>query len=177
MDFSRVNWLYFALAVSAIIVVALVALQHRKKASLSARFAALPHILVACLNSAAPVRGYVDPDYVGYGWGFLHAFRGLDVTLTAGAVFLTSLIAAALASRDRRGWTMWFVAAASAASGANIAAPMFASAIGGGFEEMRIQLGEYLTIPGVIAGPLILALLVGPFLFGMIWSLGRTRGA
>jgi len=72
-------------------------------------------LLLAAMNSAAPIRGYVDPNYVGYGFGLLHATKGLSVTLMAGGVFLISAVSAFFAARIRRGPAMWIVAVACSA--------------------------------------------------------------
>lgn len=58
------------------------------------------------MNSAAPIRGFVDPNYVGYGFGLLRADKGLVVTLMAGSGFILSAVCAFIATGldGRCGW-------------------------------------------------------------------------
>ncbi|MDZ7628809.1 MAG: hypothetical protein U5J99_10455 [Parvularculaceae bacterium] len=48
----------------------------------------LAMLLIAAINGAAPVRGLVDPDYIGFHFGRFAAEKGLAVTIIAGGVFL-----------------------------------------------------------------------------------------
>lgn len=171
MDFSRINWAYEALAVSAVLLAVWLAVAFRAKAGAPAAFVGFVHLLVAGLHSAAPVRGYVDPDYIGYGFGLLAADEGLAVTVTAGAVWLVAVLGAFLALSKAR-LAMAFVTLSSAAFAVIVGAPLTQGLLidpGGG----KVQLGEYLTIPGLAATGLMLLALVLPFVIGVFWAGGR----
>ena len=109
------NWLYFALTVSAVLVAAWLIIALRARPAWPGLIGGVGFLLVAGLNSAAPVRGLVDPDYVGFAFGFLRAERGLLVTLLAGALFLSAVLAAFTALQRER-WAMAYTAAAAAAT-------------------------------------------------------------
>jgi len=172
MDFSQINWAYEALAVSAVLLVVWLAVAFKAKAGAPAAFVGFVHLLVAGLHSAAPIRGYVDPDYTGYGFGLLAADKGLAVTVTAGAVGLVATLGAFLSLSKAR-LAMAFVTLSSAALAAVIGAPMveglLSNPMGG-----KVQMGEYLTIPGLAATVLLLMVLVLPFVIGVIWAGGRV---
>lgn len=168
MDISQINWAWFALAVSAPLLAVWTLAARRARAGAPAAFIGLAHLLVAGLHSAAPVRGYLDPDYVGYGFGLLAADRGLAVTLVAGTVWIVAALGAFLAlSRARL--AMAFVALSSGAFAAIIGAPLALDLLTDP-DASKIQLGEYLTIPGLAAVGLLLVLLVLPFLVGVVWA-------
>lgn len=65
MDVSQINWAVVALAVSAVLLLAWTVVARRARAGAPAAFVGLAHLVVAGLHSAAPVRGYLDPGYVG----------------------------------------------------------------------------------------------------------------
>ena len=68
---------------------------------------------------------------------------------------------------------MVFVPLSSAAFATVVGAPLVqglvANPTGG-----KVQLGEYLTIPGLAATGLMLLVLVLPFVIGVFWAGGRT---
>lgn len=168
MDFSRINWAWFALGVSAVLLVLWILRARAAKAGLAAGVVGFAHLLVAGMNSAAPVRGYVDPDYVGYGFGLLAADRGLAVTATAGAVWLTAVLGAFLALSAGR-VAQAATALTSALFAVVIGLPLAQDALADPAAN-RIQFGEHLTVPGVAATALMLVLLVLPFAFGAVWA-------
>jgi len=171
VDVSSINWAVVAVGVFAFLLLIWTLVARRAKAGLAAGFVALAHLLVAGLNSAAPVRGYLDPEYVGYGFGFAQADAGLAVTVVAGAVWLLAVAAAFLALARNR-LAMFMVMLVSALFALNLGYPMVRDQLAGGQE--RIQLGEYLTIPGLAATAIIFAVLVAPFLFATAWAAVRV---
>ena len=60
------NWAVFALCVSAVLVAIWLWLVFRRNWSLPGLYASLGCLIAACFNAAAPVRGVLDPNYVGY---------------------------------------------------------------------------------------------------------------
>ena len=168
MDVSQINWAVVALGVSAVLLLVWMLVAWRAKAGAPAAFVSLAHLLVAGLHSAAPVRGYLDPGYVGYGFGLLTAGSGLAVTITAGAVWLVAVLGAFL-SLARAKAAMAFVALSSLAFAVIIGAPLARDMLTTP-DDSKLQLGQYLTIPGMAAISLLLVLLVLPFLIGFVWA-------
>jgi hypothetical protein len=162
------NWAYFALGVSAVLALVWIAAAVRARPAWPGWVAGAALLLVATLNTAAPVRGAVDPNYVGYSFGYLSAGHGLSVTLTAGAVLALAL-AGALAALGRGPVARIVVAIASLAFLIDLGAPLILGAASD-IDANAIQFGEYLTIPGVAATALMFALGVVPFAIGMWWS-------
>ena len=172
MDVSQINWAFVALGVSAVLLLVWLAVAFRAKAGAPAAFVGFVHLLVAGMHSAAPVRGYLDPAYEGYGFGLLTADPGLAVTVTAGAVWVVAALAAFLALSKAR-LAMAFVALSSLSFAVIIGVPLALEALNNA-RASRVQLGEYLTIPGAAAIGLLLVVLVLPFLVGFFWASART---
>lgn len=171
MDVSQINWAVVALAVSAVLLLAWTVVARRARAGAPAAFVGLAHLVVAGLHSAAPVRGYLDPGYVGYGFGLLAAESGLAVTVTSGVVWLVAVLGGFLALSKARA-TMAFVALSSAAFAVIIGAPL-AQDLMNNPADSKVQLGQYLTIPGLAAIGLMAVVLVLPFGVGFLWATGR----
>jgi ABC-type amino acid transport substrate-binding protein len=171
VDLSQFNWGYFALGVSALLLLAWVMTLNARRPGLTAALVSLPHLLVAMLNTAAPARGLVDPQYVGYGFGLAAAQSGWMVTATAGAILILAL-AAAFAALNPGRLAGLVVLLASALFLALLGWPWLRSATGD-MAGNAIQFGEYLTIPGPIATGLLFLLLIAPFLLGLLWGLRR----
>src|SRR5215217_3371757 len=104
------NWAVFALSVSAVLVGGWLWLVTRRNWSFAGLYASLGCLIAACFNAAAPVRGAVDPNYVGYQFGLAGSEKGVGVTLVAGAIFLFSALSALLASSRQSGRSLWIVA-------------------------------------------------------------------
>lgn len=168
MDFSQINWAYEALAVSAVLLVVWLAVAVRAKAGAPAAFVGFAHLIVAGLHSAAPLRGYFDPQYVGYGFGLLAAESGLAVAVTAGVVWLVAVLGTFLALAKAR-IAMAFVALSSLALAVVIGAPLVQELVAAP-QASSVQLGQFLTIPGVAAIGLLLVVLALPFVIGFVWA-------
>lgn len=168
MDFSQINWAYEALAVSSVLLVVWLVVAVRAKAGAPAAFVGLAHLIVAGLHSAAPMRGYFDPQYIGYGFGLLTAPNGLAVTITAGAVWVIAALGAFLSLSKAR-VAMAFVALSSLAFAVIIGAPLVRDLLVTA-DTSKLQLGQYLTIPGAAAIGLLLGVLVLPFVIGFVWA-------
>ncbi|MDO9249717.1 MAG: hypothetical protein Q7U11_24945 [Phenylobacterium sp.] len=173
MDVSQINWAYEALAVFAALLLVWTLVARRAKAGAPAAFVGLAHLVVAGLHSAAPIRGYLDPGYVGYGFGLLAAESGLAVTVISGAVWVVAVLGAFLALARARA-AMAFVALSSAAFAVIVGAPLAQDLVNNPAAS-KVQLGEYLTIPGLAAIGLMLVALVLPFVVGFVWAIGRMR--
>lgn len=173
MTASDIYWPYVAFAMGAAAIVPFVCFALARRWSWIALIVGVANLVVVTLSGAAPIRGYVDPNYIGYGYGFLHADKGLEVTLIAGSVVFFSAISAWIAIRNRPGPLMLIVAATSAFHLVNAGFPLLDGLLADP-ESVNIQLGEYLTIPHTIAIPAIVALMVLPFLLGLPWAIQRA---
>ena len=170
------NWALFAGCVTVVMFAVWLFLLFKSPRSIASIYVSFAFLLLAGMNSAAPIRGFVDPDYVGYGFGMLRADKGLPVTLMAGSVFLASLVCAIIAVRNRRGSAMWVVAIVCAAFIVIEGWPWLRNAVSNPASNM-IQFGEYLTIPGAVGTALLGALLVLPFLIGLPWAVRVATGS
>jgi hypothetical protein len=167
------NWALFALSIVAVMLTAWVIVLAKSPRSFASVYVSFAFLLLAGMNSAAPIRGYVDPNYVGYGFGMLRAEKGLPVTLIAGSVFIAAAVCAFIAARNRRGPAMWIVAAVCAVFTVIKGWPWLQNAITDPSSNV-IQFGEYLTIPGVVGTALLGTLLVLPFVIGLPWAARRA---
>ncbi len=163
------NWAMFAFAVSGLLLAAWLWLAVKRRWSWAGLYASFGCLVAAAFNSAAPVRGLVDPAYVGYRFGLLEAERGVMVTLFAGAIFAGCAISALLAVSRTTGRALWIVAVTCAAMFVVNGVPTLQSALADPSAN-AIQFGEYLTIPGVVATLIDLVLLTLPFAVGAVWA-------
>lgn len=167
------NWGVFALSVSAVLVIGWIVLALRRKPSPVALVTSFACVLAAGLNSAAPLRGAIDPGYMGYVFGLLAADKGLAVTAIAGAIFVGALSAAFIAVTRNSGRALWWVAGVCGALSLVLGVPWL-------LQEATdpagntIQFGEYLTLSGMVSTGLLFVLLIAPFLLGTVWA---ARGA
>lgn len=162
------NWAYFALGVSALLLLAWLVAAVRARVAWPGWVAGAALLLVASLNTAAPVRGAIDPNYVGYNFGYVSADRGLTVTLAAGGVLLLAL-AGAFAALGRGRVARVVVALASLAFLVDLGVPLMAGALKD-IDGNVIQFGEYLTAPGMVSTALMFVFGVVPFVIGLWWS-------
>lgn len=173
MDFQNINWALVGAGVSIALFLILFLTARMSRWTLASLFVALGFFCLAALTSAAPIRGYVDPNYVGWGLGWLRAEAPADVLMAAGLVFASAAISAFLAVRNASGPIMWFPAIMSGYFLTVIGVPILRSAAENP-DEFALQFGEYLTIPGMGAIALVAALLLVPFAYGVIWGLRRA---
>ena len=170
---SNQVWLYIGAIVSIISVIAFVATLLRSKRTISSLVVGLAHLAVVWLNSAAPFRGILDPNYVGYNFGYLKADIGLEVTLLSGSVLASAMASALIAGQNKSGKPMLAVTGTSIFFSWNLLFWIIA----GVFQnpnQIKIQFGEFLTIPTLVAAPLLIVLFVVPFAYGIRWSWRRA---
>lgn len=168
------NWGLYALVVSAALLIVWSVQVFRKRPPIVALAVSLALLLVAAMNSAAPIRGLLDPGYMGYAFGLLKAKMGPAVTVVAGSVFISAVAAGLIAASVRRGPLLWIVSATCAAFSIVMGAPWLADAVTDPSGNV-IQFGEYLTIPGLVATILLLTLLCVPFAVGTVWAARAAR--
>ena len=173
MTEGNVYWPYVSFAVAGLAAIPFLYFFFQRRWSWLALLVALANLVIVLVNGAAPVRGAIDPDYIGYGYGFLHADRGLEVALVAGGVVLASALSAWLAVRNRPGPLMLIVAVVAAFHVVNAGFPLIDGILADP-SAVKIQFGEYLTVPYTVAIPAIIALMVLPFLLALPWALKRA---
>lgn len=166
------NWAAFAIVVG-LAAAAWVWVPTRRKSGLRAgRWLAAPLLIVATLNAAAPVRGAIDPGYMGYVFGLLRASHGLEVTAIAGSLFVLSVMSARIAATRRSGAGLWIVALTCAGLFFALGVPTLIDAWRNPADNV-IQLGEYLLIPGALGTALLLTI-AAPFAAGAVWAARRA---
>lgn len=111
IDWSHMHWPTFAMGVSGAAVLLLLPALFARRWTWAGLVVAIANLALLSISAAAPVRGLVDPDYVGYGFGWLHADKGLPVTLMAGGIVLGAFVSALLALRNASGPIMLWLAA------------------------------------------------------------------
>ena len=163
------NWVAFAAGIAGLVLVAWVIVLRRGNWAWPGLVAGLGCVVVAALNSAAPVRGLLDPDYAGYTFGLAHSDKGVGVTLVAGSIWLACVASALIAASRTRGAALWLVAATCAALLAIIGWPTVTAALTDPAAN-SIELGEYLKVPGLVGTVVLLALVVAPFAVGLVWA-------
>lgn len=162
------NWAVFGLAGAATLALIWVIAAFRAKPNWRAAVTGIALLLVAGVNMAAPVRGAIDPNYIGYNFGLISAGRGLVVTLAAGSVLLLAAVGA-FATLSRSMLARVIVAVASVVFLIDLGVPL----IGGAIEDIdgnTIQFGEYLTVPGAVSTALMFVFGFAPFLIGLWWA-------
>jgi hypothetical protein len=173
MHASDIYWPYVALATGTVATVPFLYFLTLRRWTWIGLIAGIANLFVVFLNGAAPIRGLLDPNYVGYAFGMMSAEKGLEVAIMAGMLVVASTIAAWDAVRNRPGFFgMISVAGMSALHVVNLGFPML-DTIRSDPAQMTIQFGEYLTVPYLVAIPALLALIVLPFLLALPWSLQR----
>ena len=163
------NWAVFGLSVSAVLVAIWLWLVSRRNWSGPGLYASLGCLIAACFNAAAPVRGAIDPNYVGYQFGVAASGKGTSVTMIAGTIFLFSALSAMLAASRDYGRALWIVAATCAAMFVIIGVPTLQQAVQDPAGN-AIQFGEYLTVPGMAGSAVLIVLLTIPYAVGAVWA-------
>ncbi len=168
------NWLHVALAAGLVYASVFAFFAAKRQWTWAAMAVALANFLYVLMNLAAPFRGLFDPGYAGYKVGLLQIAPGPLVSLVTGGMVVAALTAACLALLDRPGRGMVFIALLDTLLLLAIGLPELLSGLMAP-EAYRIELGEYLQIPGLLAALLVSGLLVLPLLFSIVWSARRMR--
>jgi len=172
MDIETINWAYFAAGVFAFLFLIWFFRARHANAGFIAGVVSFAHLVIAGVNSAAPVQGYLDPAYSGYSFGLLHADPGLPVAMIAGGLWVVCVLSAFLALSHSKG-AMVFVALSSVALAVILGVPLLQGVMTNP-EGNHLQVGEYLSLPGPTATVLIAIAFVAPFLIGFLWGGGRA---
>lgn len=168
----NVNWLYVGFAAALVYLGILAWCATKRRWTWAAMGVAATNFFFVLLNLVAPFRGVLDPEYRGYSVGLFQVAPGPMVTLVAGTIVAASLACACFALLNRPGWRMSFIAIVDFALLTTIG---LVEVIGGlrAPEAYRIELGEYLQIPGMVAVCIVAALFLLPLILSIIWSMRR----
>jgi hypothetical protein len=168
------NWQYLTAAAGLIYIAVLAVFIAKRQWTWSAMGVAIGNFLYVLLHLAAPFRGVIDPNYVGYSAGLLTVAAGPMVTIVTGGIVIAALASACIALLNRPGPRMAFITITDTLLLSLIALP---SLLGGlkTPDEFRIELGEYLQIPGAAAVLIVGSLFVVPMVAGITWSARRVR--
>ena len=137
---------------------------------------ALFNLFVAFMNSVAPIRGWADPDYLGFSLGFLRVPQGPGVTVVSGALFLGAVASMSIALLNRTGRPMAFVAGFNGLLALNIGGKLLLDLIRQP-DKVKIQLGEFLTLAPVPATLILLGVFTMPLAAAAIWAARRSSWA
>ena len=168
------NWLHVSLGALAVYLGVLVYFYRTGSPTRAGIGVALANFLFVLLNLAAPFRGVIDSGYAGYRVGLFDVDPGFMVTLVSGGIVVAALAAACLALRNVRGPGALFVLVVDAALLVLIGLPETISALSNP-GDYRIELGEYLQIPGLVAAVIVVALFTVPLLLSVRWAARRAR--
>ena len=166
------NWLWVALLSFLVYGSIIVYCLRRKRWTRGGLGVALVNLLIVFMNSVAPIRGWVDPNYLGFSVGFIRVAPGAGVTLVSGAFFVGALACACIALLDKMGKPMLFVALFDGLFALNMGSALLVGLVRSP-EQIRIQLGEYLTIPPLPATLVSLGLFVLPLVASALWAARR----
>jgi len=158
------NWLYVALPLALAYVIWFTFIILKKKYYTNLLVVGLAHIPYLLVNLVAPFRGLFDPNYAGYTFGLIELPKGPWVTIVVGFIVISSLLIAsrAILNEMRNLWLFAFVFDLMLCI--TMAIPvLFVIVIDP--SQANIQLGEYLTISGVVVCLLIFVLFSGPTLY------------
>ena len=172
----KVNWLYVGLAAGLVYLAVAVWFAAKRQWTWAAMGVALTNFFYVLLNLVAPFRGVLDPDYRGFNVGVLNVSSGLMVTFVSGAIVATALGSTCFALLNRPGTRMAFVAIVDTVLLVVIGLP----ALLGGLrapDTFKIELGEYLQIPGIVAVLIVGSLFCLPLALSIVWSVRRIRPA
>ena len=167
------NWMVLSIIAFAAALITFCVCGARGRLTKAALAAGLVNLLIAAINSSAPMRGLLDPDYAGYRFGLIGASRGLPVTILAGVIFVSAALAACLAAANRPGRRMLFVALVDGVLFVNLAVTLTVEAFT--TQDFEIQFGEYLTLPNAVGFLAAVIMLLGPLGGAALWAARRIH--
>ena len=177
MGASEVDWSLVGLVVMGATALGFAACAWRRQWSLAALVVGLIHLPVAFVNAAAPFRGALDPDYVGYSLGLVTAAPGIEVAIFASAALLGAIACACIAVLNRPGARNYVIVAYDATLLLLLAPKMLSGVASRGLDSFRVEFGEYLQLSGASALGFEASVLLLPPIAGLVWGLGRASAA
>lgn len=170
------NWLHVGLGAGAIYLALFVWFAIKRQWTWAAMGVALTNFFYVLLNLAAPFRGVLDPAYRGYNIGLYSVDPGPMVTLVSGTILAAALASACFALLNRPGWRMMFIAVVDSLLLLTIGLVEVIDGLGSP-GDYKIELGEYLQIPGLVAVGIIGIIFFVPLVLSIKWSWSRRNGS
>ena len=170
----QINWLYPGFAAFVVYFSIFGFFVSKRRWTRAGLCVGLANMILVSMNIVAPIRGVLDPDYLGYNIGLIHVDAGIWVTVTAGSIVVLALLSACFAALNLRGRAMAFVAIVDTVFVILIGLPVTYEGLANS-ADFKIQLGEYLFIPGMIAVLISAMLLLVPIVASVVWSAKRIR--
>ena len=168
------NWLYIAL-VNFIIATSCIVYAYTKKnytrRSIWASLVFIPFILV---NLAAPVRGWLDPEYAGYTFGLLYIPPGFLVTLVTGFIFGGCIASVMILIMNKSRKAHLFATVLLSGLIILFSIPSLIDIVTD-FGGNAIVLGEYLRIGGAIVALIYTVLFILPPAYGMYYLVQKIK--
>ena len=168
------TWQHLTTAAGLIYLAVLAVFIAKRQWTWPAMGVAIGNFFYVLLHLAAPFRGALDPNYVGYSAGLLAVAAGPMVTVVTGGIVIAALASACIALLNRPGPRMAIITITDTLLLSVIALPSLLEGLKVP-DEFRIELGEYLQIPGTAAILIVGSLFVVPTVSGIIWSARRVR--
>lgn len=166
-------WFQIALVLGVVYWLIFCYLLTRRRWNAAALAVGVLHMIIASVNSVAPIRSLLDPNYVGWQIGFIR-FDGWAVPLPATLFLAWALAAAWIAVAHERGRWMKLIAVGDTLFGLNLIASILLEVLQRGLADIKIQGGEIFTLTGTPAA-LILMLLFGlPLAASALWATRRS---
>lgn len=140
----------------------------------SAIWVGLVNMALVGFHLVAPIRGALDPGYLGYSFGFIQVEAGIMVTLVTGLILLAALASACVAVLNARGRPMILLVLLDLLFAVNVSFMLIYGILtdANGFS---IQLGEFLTIPSLVSFLILLFVLAVPLWLSVYWGLKRLN--
>jgi len=171
----QINWLWVGAASFAVCGSIFGYYVSRRQWNAAALLVGIANMLVAGLHTVAPFRGVFDPNYNGYNMGLIHVGAGIMVTLVTGTILTMTVWSACLAVQNKAGKQMRWVVLTDGFLVLNFVLSAVYSTITNPGGSSRIKLGEYLTIPGLLADLILVLILIVPLALSTLWAFRRIR--
>jgi hypothetical protein len=175
MDFAQTNWATVGFVNMAIGLVVFAVFAWRRQWTMGALLVGVIHLPIAFVNCAAPFRGFLDPTYVGYNFGLVHAAPGIEVGMFALSMLLGGLASACIIVLNRPGARNYFVVAFDAFVLLFMVPATLGEVAAKGMQSFRMEFGEYLQFGGLPAMLFELGLLAVPMIIGIFWAMRRAK--
>lgn len=163
-------WFKLAIVLNVIYWGVFFYLLSRRRWNISALGVGIFHMLFAAVVSVAPIRSLLDPEYPGYGLGFI-TLEKRAVVIPAALILSWALAAAWIAVGKGEGRWMKLVMIGDLF----FALSMGLSILLDDSQNWKFQLGENFTATGVWGLLILLGLFTLPFIASALWAARRTQ--
>ena len=162
-------WIPIFAITNAVYWTVFLALAIRHRSSFVATTLGVLHMLLAAALSVPPFRSFLDPVYPGFAIGIIR-LHGRSATLPTALMLILTLASAYLLVSRRSGNWLWLVVATDVAFAIN---QLLGILVGG--SDNDIQIGEYVTVRGLLAIVIMAAIFVAGPAMSAWWAAARAR--